>query len=148
MVHHPRVGISPRELLDACAALEVEGVVAKRVDSLYRPVVRSGDWLTKGPAQLTSAVRRRGHPRYAASFSWRARDESAAKAKSGFPQSTGRPDCMGHEQVAQASVMVSVQADDALILMVERAGKCRSSVEEIAEAVIERRIGFDASAPA
>jgi bifunctional non-homologous end joining protein LigD len=32
-------------LLDACASLDVEGVVAKRVDSPYRPGVRSGDWL-------------------------------------------------------------------------------------------------------
>src|SRR3954451_14250456 len=31
---------SPRMLLDACAELDVEGVVAKRVDSLYRPGVR------------------------------------------------------------------------------------------------------------
>jgi bifunctional non-homologous end joining protein LigD len=36
---------SPRVLLDACASLDVEGVVAKRVDSPYRPGVRSGDWL-------------------------------------------------------------------------------------------------------
>jgi bifunctional non-homologous end joining protein LigD len=35
----------PRVLLDACAELDVEGVVAKRVDSPYRPGVRSGDWL-------------------------------------------------------------------------------------------------------
>jgi bifunctional non-homologous end joining protein LigD len=35
----------PRELLDACAELDVEGVVAKRLDSPYRPGVRSGDWL-------------------------------------------------------------------------------------------------------
>ena len=34
----------PRVLLDACAELDVEGVVAKRVDSPYRPGVRSGDW--------------------------------------------------------------------------------------------------------
>jgi len=36
---------SPRDLLDACAQLDVEGVVAKRVDSQYRPGIRSGDWL-------------------------------------------------------------------------------------------------------
>jgi bifunctional non-homologous end joining protein LigD len=36
---------SPRDLLDACAELDVEGVVAKRVDSPYRPGIRSGDWL-------------------------------------------------------------------------------------------------------
>jgi bifunctional non-homologous end joining protein LigD len=35
----------PRVLLDACAGLDVEGVVAKRVDSPYRPSVRSADWL-------------------------------------------------------------------------------------------------------
>jgi bifunctional non-homologous end joining protein LigD len=35
----------PRVLLDPCAELDVEGVVAKRVDSPYRPGVRSGDWL-------------------------------------------------------------------------------------------------------
>jgi bifunctional non-homologous end joining protein LigD len=33
----------PRELLEACVELDVEGVVAKRVDSPYRPGVRSGD---------------------------------------------------------------------------------------------------------
>lgn len=35
----------PRDLLNACAELDVEGVVAKRVDSPYRPGVRSSAWL-------------------------------------------------------------------------------------------------------
>ena len=46
----------PRVLLDACAGLDVEGVVAKRVDSPYRPGVRSRDWL-----KLKTADRKRGH---------------------------------------------------------------------------------------
>jgi hypothetical protein len=36
---------SLRELLDACAELDVEGVDAKPVESPYRPGIRSGDWL-------------------------------------------------------------------------------------------------------
>jgi bifunctional non-homologous end joining protein LigD len=47
---------SPRVLLDACASLDVEGVVAKRVDSPYRPGVRSGDWL-----KLKTVDWKRGH---------------------------------------------------------------------------------------
>ncbi len=47
---------SPRDLLDACAELDVEGVVAKRVDSPYRPGVRSGDWL-----KLRTADWKRGY---------------------------------------------------------------------------------------
>jgi bifunctional non-homologous end joining protein LigD len=47
---------SPRELLDACASLDVEGVVAKRVDSPYRPGVRSADWL-----KLKTVAWKRGH---------------------------------------------------------------------------------------
>jgi bifunctional non-homologous end joining protein LigD len=38
-----------------CAALDVEGVVAKRVDSPYRPGVRSGDWLKLKTAEWKSA---------------------------------------------------------------------------------------------
>jgi bifunctional non-homologous end joining protein LigD len=45
----------PRDLLDACAELDVEGVVAKRVDSPYRPGVRSGDWLKLKTAEWRSA---------------------------------------------------------------------------------------------
>jgi bifunctional non-homologous end joining protein LigD len=45
-----------RELLEACTQLDVEGVVAKRVDSPYRPSVRSGDWL-----KLKTADWKRGH---------------------------------------------------------------------------------------
>ena len=41
----PALAGEPRALLDACAELDIEGVVAKRVDSPYRPGVRSGDWL-------------------------------------------------------------------------------------------------------
>ena len=48
--------------------------------------------------------------------------------------------------------MVSVQADctpdRALVLMTERAQKCGSKVEEIATAVVERRIRFDRQSPA
>jgi len=47
---------APRVLLDACAELDVEGVVAKRVDSPYRPGVRSGDWL-----KLKTSDWKRGH---------------------------------------------------------------------------------------
>ena len=54
---------------------------------------------------------------------------------------------MKRKCVAQASGMVSVQADctcdRALVLMTERAQKCGSRVEEIATAVIERRIRFE-----
>ena len=45
MVHDSGTRWPPRVLLDACAELDVEGVVAKRVDSPYRTGVRSGDWL-------------------------------------------------------------------------------------------------------
>jgi AmiR/NasT family two-component response regulator len=54
---------------------------------------------------------------------------------------------MERGQVAQASGMVSVQAgctpDQALALMNARAEKCGRKVEEIAVAVVERRIRFD-----
>jgi ATP-dependent DNA ligase len=53
----------PRELLDACAALDVEGVVAKRVDSPYRPRIRSGDWLKIKTAEWRSAHAPMRHPR-------------------------------------------------------------------------------------
>jgi hypothetical protein len=55
----------PRVLLDACERLDVEGVVAKRVDSPYRPGVRSRDWLklktvdwkrSHAPPRLTRVV--------------------------------------------------------------------------------------------
>jgi hypothetical protein len=62
---------------------------------------------------------------------------------------TGR---MQRGQVATASGMVSVQADctpdHALTLMVERAAKCGTKVEEIADAVVDRRIRFDLPADA
>jgi bifunctional non-homologous end joining protein LigD len=45
----------PRELLDACAALDVEGVVAKRADSPYRCGVRSADWLKLKTAEWRMA---------------------------------------------------------------------------------------------
>ena len=45
----------PRELLDACSELGVEGVVAKRVDSPYRPGERSGDWLKLKTAEWKTA---------------------------------------------------------------------------------------------
>ena len=35
----------PLDLLVACDQLDVEGVVAKRVDSVYRPGARSADWI-------------------------------------------------------------------------------------------------------
>jgi len=47
---------SPRVLLDACAELDVEGVVAKPVDSPYRPGVRSG-----GLLKLKTVDWKRGH---------------------------------------------------------------------------------------
>jgi len=53
----------PRELLDACAELDVEGVVAKRLDSPYRPGVRSGDWLKVKTAEWKSAHAPMRHPR-------------------------------------------------------------------------------------
>jgi bifunctional non-homologous end joining protein LigD len=52
----PALAGAPRVLLDACAELDVEGVIAKRVDSPYRPGVRSGDWL-----KLKTADWKRGH---------------------------------------------------------------------------------------
>ena len=52
----PALSGAPRALLDACAELDVEGVVAKRVDSPYRPGVRSGDWL-----KLKTVDWKRGH---------------------------------------------------------------------------------------
>jgi bifunctional non-homologous end joining protein LigD len=45
----------PRELLDACSELGVEGVVRKRVESPYRPGVHSGDGLTLKAAEWKSA---------------------------------------------------------------------------------------------
>jgi bifunctional non-homologous end joining protein LigD len=53
----------PRELLEACAALGVEGVVAKRADSPYRPGVRSVDWLKLKTAEWKSAHAPTRHPR-------------------------------------------------------------------------------------
>jgi hypothetical protein len=62
----------PRVLLDACASLDVEGVVAKRVDSPYRPGVRSADWLKlktvdwkhgHAPRRLLRRLRGRRHHR-------------------------------------------------------------------------------------
>src|SRR3954454_13540488 len=35
----------PLDLLVACDRLDIEGVVAKRVDSVYRPGARSADWI-------------------------------------------------------------------------------------------------------
>jgi bifunctional non-homologous end joining protein LigD len=52
----PALSGTPRAMLDACAELDVEGVVAKRVDSPYRPGVRSGDWL-----KLKTVDWKRGH---------------------------------------------------------------------------------------
>ena len=34
-----------RDVFDACAALDLEGVVAKKLDGVYRPGKRSNDWL-------------------------------------------------------------------------------------------------------
>ena len=33
------------DVMDACASLGLEGIVAKRTDSRYRPGIRSDDWL-------------------------------------------------------------------------------------------------------
>ena len=52
----PALAGAPRVLLDACAELDVEGVMAKRVDSPYRPGVRSDDWL-----KLKTVAWKRGH---------------------------------------------------------------------------------------
>jgi len=50
-------------------------------------------------------------------------------------------------QVAEASVLVSVQADcsveEALVLMTERARVRNQSLKDIADDVIERRVWFD-----
>jgi bifunctional non-homologous end joining protein LigD len=48
------------ELMVACAQLGLEGVVAKRLESRYRPGVRSPDWLkVKSPDwKVTHAPRR------------------------------------------------------------------------------------------
>ena len=53
----------PRQLLDACSELGVEGVVAKRVDSPYRPGVRSGDWIKLKTTEWKSAHEPMRHPR-------------------------------------------------------------------------------------
>src|SRR4029079_13466354 len=53
----------PRELLEACSALGVEGVVAKRVDSPYRPGVRSGDWIKLKTTEWKSDHALMRHPR-------------------------------------------------------------------------------------
>ena len=53
----------PRELLDACESNGVEGFVAKRVDSPYRPGVRSDDWLKVKTAEWKSAHAPLRHPR-------------------------------------------------------------------------------------
>lgn len=54
---------------------------------------------------------------------------------------------MDRKFVAQAAGMVSVQAnctpDHALELMTARARKCGSAVEEVAKAVVDRRVRFD-----
>ncbi len=61
--------------------------------------------------------------------------------------SSGRTSGMERRYVAQASGMVSVQADctpeQALRLMTERAEATGARVEEVARAVIERATRFD-----
>jgi bifunctional non-homologous end joining protein LigD len=60
-IRAPNAG--PRELLDVCATLGVEGVVAKRVDSPYRPGVRSSDWLKLKTVEWKTAHAPMRHPR-------------------------------------------------------------------------------------
>ena len=42
------------EVMEACLSLGLEGLVAKRVDSPYRPGVRSDDWLKVKTAEWRS----------------------------------------------------------------------------------------------
>ena len=60
---------------------------------------------------------------------------------------SGRNWDMDRNFVAAAAGMVSVQAgctpDDALVLITARAEKCGSDVEDIAKAVVDRRVRFD-----
>ena len=41
----PRFGVSADEVLPACERLGIEGVMAKRLNSVYRPGARSRQWL-------------------------------------------------------------------------------------------------------
>jgi ATP-dependent DNA ligase len=52
------------ELLASCAELDLEGIVAKRVDSPYRPGARSHDWIkVKTPMWLLDHAPRRQEQR-------------------------------------------------------------------------------------
>src|SRR5262245_5955853 len=59
----PQLHGSVRHVLDACAEHDLEGIVAKRVDSRYRPGERSTDWLKLKTAdwRTTHAPRRQRH---------------------------------------------------------------------------------------
>jgi bifunctional non-homologous end joining protein LigD len=52
-----------RDVLDACAEHDLEGFVAKRIDSPYRPGERSADWLKLKTAdwRATHAPQRNRH---------------------------------------------------------------------------------------
>ena len=57
----PQLHGTVAEALTACAEHGVEGIVAKRLDSPYRPGERSGDWLKVKTAEwrVAHAERRR-----------------------------------------------------------------------------------------
>jgi bifunctional non-homologous end joining protein LigD len=59
----PQLHGSARHVLDACAEHDLEGIVAKRIDSRYRPGERSMDWLKLKTAdwRATHAPRRHRH---------------------------------------------------------------------------------------
>jgi bifunctional non-homologous end joining protein LigD len=54
---------SVAEVLRVCAEHDVEGIVAKRVDSPYRPGERSADWLKLKTADWRTAHASQPHPR-------------------------------------------------------------------------------------
>jgi ATP-dependent DNA ligase len=63
VVHSPQLHGTVTDALHACAEHDVEGIVAKRVDSPYRPGERSGDWLKMKTADWRAEHAPRRHRR-------------------------------------------------------------------------------------
>ena len=59
----PQLRGSVADVLGVCAEHDVEGIVAKRVDSPYRPGERSSDWLKLKTADWRSTHASQRHPR-------------------------------------------------------------------------------------
>jgi bifunctional non-homologous end joining protein LigD len=59
----PQLHGSVADVLKVCAEHDVEGIVAKRVDSRYRPGERSSDWLKLKTADWRTAHASQRHPR-------------------------------------------------------------------------------------